>query len=311
MKQYDVITAGLAVMDILTTGVDRDVFDKDTHHLDKITYANGGDALNVGVNLSNLGAKVCFSGCIGDDASGTNILTALKDTGIDTSMLKVLEGMNTSTSIVLCETSGERHFLHCPGANAVYDGKDLTEEELSKASILFIGSVMGLPGLEDGNLVPLLKRAKAQGVTTVMDACGGKANYDFTGIIEALQYTDVFIPSFEEALQIAKVETAEEAAKFMLDHGVKVAGVKKGSEGSYITDGVNAWDIPCYKVEKPADTTGAGDSFMSGFIRGMLLGLPYDDCARLGSAVSHNCIQYIGATTHKSTLEAAKAVMEA
>lgn len=310
MKQYDVISAGLAVMDILITGVDRDIFDVDTHHLDKIVYATGGDAFNVAINLANLGAKVRFAGCIGDDASGTTVRQTAKNMDIDTSMLIECKGMNTSTSIVLCETRGERHFLHCPGANLVFDGEQLTEKEMRTASILFIGSVMGLPGLENGKLLPLLKRAHACGLTTVMDACGGKPDYDTNLLIPALRHVDVFIPSFDEALQITGCDNAESASKFLLEHGVKLAGVKLGGDGCYITDGEHSWSIPCYKVESPMDTTGAGDSFMSGFIRGMLLGLSWDNCARMGSAVSHNCIQYVGATTHASTLKDIKSIME-
>ena len=62
MRTFDVVSAGLMVMDIIASPVGREVFERDTVYPDKIAYSAGGDALNVAINLAKLGAKVAIAG---------------------------------------------------------------------------------------------------------------------------------------------------------------------------------------------------------------------------------------------------------
>ena len=58
------------------------------------------------------------------------------------------------------------------------------------------------------------------------------------------------------------------SASFFLDRGVKIVGLKMGSEGSYVRSATEEYWIPPYKVEA-VDATGAGDSFVAGFLAGL------------------------------------------
>jgi sugar/nucleoside kinase (ribokinase family) len=80
-------------------------------------------------------------------------------------------------------------------------------------------------------------------------------------------------------------------------------GIKLGHAGSLFFDGQNILTVPAIPCKKPVDTTGAGDAFMAGFVRGMLLGEPLLRCAQMGSAMGYYAIQSLGATTHQCTLE--------
>jgi len=309
MRKYDVLCAGQMVNDVIATNVERSFFDADTSYSTNTRYSTGGDALNVAVNLSKLGARVCMAGCVGRDPAGAGLLRELQERGIDGSLVLELGDVASGTSMILCEPGGERHILYYPGANDRFDGAAITDDALREAAVLYVGSVMGLPALEDGKLAPLFERAQRLGVRTVTDACGPRGPYDFEMLRPALAYTDVFIPSYEEAVLLTGRTDAAEAARFFTGCGVKLAGVKLGSRGVFITDGAQAWQVPAIYCANPVDTTGAGDAFMSGFVRGLTLGLSYAECAGMGCAMGYSCVQSVGAATHDCSLDSIRAIM--
>ncbi len=311
MRQYDVLCAGLMVMDVIATNVTRAVFDMDTLHTKRTVYSTGGDALNVSMNLTKLGAKVAMAGCVGNDAAGLGILRQLDDAGINHDCVQVVKDETTATSMVLCEPNGERHFLYYGGANRDFDGSSLTDEALSQAKILFIGSFLGLPALEDGHLLPLFQRAHALGLMTAMDACGGsREDCGPETIRDVLPVLDVFIPSEGEAAVLSGESDPEKAIKFFAENGVKLAGVKLGKDGCLLYQDGAFLHVPAYYCETPVDTTGAGDAFMSGFLRGLTLGEPLETCARMGCAMGNSCVRSLGATTHNCSLESIRAIMQ-
>ena len=310
MRKFDVLCAGQMVNDVIATNVQRSFFDADTSYSTNTRYSTGGDALNVAVNLAKLGAKVRMAGCVGRDPAGAGLLRELQECGIEGDLVLELDDVASGTSMILCEPGGERHILYYPGANDRFDGAAITDDALRETAVLYVGSVMGLPALEDGCLAPLFERAQRLGVKTVTDACGPRAPYDFEMLRPALRYTDVFIPSYEEAVMLTGRTDPAEAAQFFMDCGVKLAGVKLGSKGVYIADGVQSWQVPAIFCANPVDTTGAGDAFMAGFVRGLTLGLGYAGCARMGCAMGYSCVQSVGAATHDCSMDSIRGILE-
>ena len=308
MRTFDVIAAGLMVMDIIASPVGREVFERDTVYPDRIAYSAGGDALNVAINLAKLGAKVTIAGCVGGDPAGQALKNRLEEGGVDTGLVDVRAGVSTATSLILCDPAGERHFIYAPGANDLFAGDMLTDEALSRAQMLYVGSAMPLPGLENGVLASLMRRARSLGLITAMDAAGTPDPSWKKRIEPALPETDIFIPSLYEAQAITGEEKPEDAARYLRAHGVRVAGVKLGEDGCYIDDGVGRF-IPAFRSAKPVDTTGAGDAFMAGFVRGALMGWPAEKCARLGCAMGASCIGSLGSTSHAATMESMLRIM--
>ena len=74
-----------------------------------------------------------------------------------------------------------------------------------------------------------------------------------------------------------------------------IAIVKLGAKGSYIKKGTEEIRIQAVPVEKAIDTTGAGDYFAAGFLYGLICGYSLEKCASIGSILSANIIQVIGA----------------
>ena len=302
----DVLSAGLIVSDIIVHPVDAGIFDMDTQVLENITFASGGDALNVATNLARLGIDTGLAGVIGDDAAGNHILSTLQSAGVNCENIIKSDKNQTSTCVVLCEKSGERHFLYYGKSNDELKQSMIPDEVFSQIKILNVGSAMALSGLDGDGLAELFRRAKKYGVTTTFDATHDNQGKWLEKIEKALEYTDVFIPSYGEAKMITGLDKPEDMAGFMKKYNLKIFGVKLGSQGCYITDFKESQIVPVFACDNVVDTTGAGDAFMSGFICGLLKGFGYIDCARLGSAVSNFCIQHFGATGYLPDYEGLK-----
>jgi sugar/nucleoside kinase (ribokinase family) len=113
----------------------------------------------------------------------------------------------------------------------------------------------------------------------------------------------VLFPSEEEARAITGQTEPRKIVEAIKKHGVKIAGVKLGDKGSVLLTDEGYFEVPIYPV-KCVDTLGAGDSFMAGFLTGMLRGLQPQEAALLGNATSAHCVQAIGASTGIPKLEA-------
>jgi sugar/nucleoside kinase (ribokinase family) len=55
--------------------------------------------------------------------------------------------------------------------------------------------------------------------------------------------------------------------------------------------------IPTYIKIKAVDTTGAGDSFVAGFLTGITRNLSLYECGKLANAVGTHCVMAAGAST--------------
>jgi len=302
----EVLSAGLIVSDIIVHPVDSGIFDVDTQVLENVTYATGGDALNVAVNLAKLGIDTGIAGVIGKDGSGDNILSKLESIGLNCDNIIKSEKNPTSTCVVLCEKSGERHFLYYGKTNDELIESMIPDEVLSQIKILNIGSAMALAGLDGDGMAELFKRAKKYGVTTMFDVTHDSQGKWIEKVEKAFEYTDVFIPSYVEAKMITGYEKPEEMAEFMKKYNLKIFGVKLGAQGCYITDFKKNAIVPALPCDEIVDTTGAGDAFIAGFICGLLKGFGHIDCAKLGSAVSNYCIRHFGATGYLPDYESLK-----
>lgn len=308
MERAKVLVAGLMVMDIIVKPVSPALFEMDSSYVKSMDFLTGGDAMNVAVNLSKLGLDVHASGLLGDDVGGRKVIDDLDKNGINRDLVEIREGITTTISLVMGRSDGERHFVCLIDSTDKYDGRGL-KEALDGAKALYIGSMMALPGLENGVLRDLFIEARKKGVITAMDATGTPSGKWLERIEDVLPYTDVFIPSEGEAVGIAGETDPVKAAKFLRDRGVKLAGVKLGEKGCYIDDGVEPFFLPAMLCENPVDLTGAGDAFMSGFMYGILHGWAPRECAKFATATSYNCIQSLGASTHQMTEDSIRSLV--
>lgn len=301
---FDVACIGILVADAIAKTVDEIPDKGKLGAIDQLSLHSGGCAASICIDLEKIGLDVALIGKVGKDGFGDFMVNAVQSEGVNTEGLVVKPGINTSASVVLVSSGGERTFLHCIGSNADLVYEDVNFDIIRNSKILVVAGTYLMPNFDGEPCSRVLKKAKEMGVYTVLDTA-----WDTTGrwmqIVEpCLPYLDLFIPSYDEAKMISGREDAEEIADVFLSKGVKLAVIKLGKDGCFIKnkDG-EKYTIPTYTDIKAVDATGAGDSFVAGFVTGLVQGWDLYKCGKFANAVGTHCVMEVGATTGIKKME--------
>ncbi len=295
----DVACIGILVADVIAKPVDKIPKPGLLERIDSIAIYSGGCAMNAGIDMAKIGLKTAVLGKTGDDSFGSFLRGELEKYSVDISGLATDESVQTSASVVVSASNGERSFLHTVGANATFCYNDVNWDVIENSKIVFVAGTMLMDAFDGEDCAKVLKKCKEMGKITVLDTAWDSRGRWMQVLKPCMPYIDVFMPSIDEAIELAGGE--EEPAKIadiFFEMGVKQVVIKLGSKGCYLRETKDAEGviIPCFKV-KAVDTTGAGDSFCAGFLTGMAKGLPFADCGRFANAVGAHCVQAMGAST--------------
>jgi sugar/nucleoside kinase (ribokinase family) len=292
----DVLCAGLAVMDIIVSPMSIKNFDEDTNYLDTLRYEAGGDALNAAINMAVLGLDIVLAARIGDDPSGKKLIATAEESGVSTKNVIWDRECPTSTSIVMIDGQGNRHFAYYGACNDRLALADIDLSQCTPGTLVHVGSALALKSLDGSALAELFRQAKGRGCITSMDVTWDKDRKWFDKIRDALAFTDIFLPSLYEARFISGKEDPRGIADFFSSSGISKLAIKMGEQGCFLTDFRDEFVLPSLAKTKPVDTTGAGDAFVSGFLLGTKKNLPLKECGILGSLIAAEAIASFGAT---------------
>lgn len=215
---------------------------------DEAVEYSGGNAFNVAVQLARSGVPVRYFGAVAADADARIIERGLAQNGIALDGLEVLPG-ETAVTVIRVTDDGDRVFEREDfGVTADYHPSAETVRTLAGAAWVHIGM---LPGA--GRLRAELA-ALAHGV--VSQDCA---------VASGLADLDVAFLSAGEGADAEAIAASTVAA------GVPLAVVTRGADGAFASDGSSSWSQEAAPAEV-VDTTGAGDSFIAGFIAARVIG---------------------------------------
>lgn len=252
--------------------------------LEKIKFTVAGTAAAPSVNLAKLGVDVTTVGRVGDDAIGDFIRTTMTRHGVRTEHLRTDPELQTSSSLLPIRADGSRPALHVIGANAALTEEDVPWDVVAEATVFHLGGAFILPGIDGAPMARILKRAKELGVVTTVDFLMSPRPDAQEVIAPALPYIDYLMPNIEEAGWLVGTEDRAEIIAWLHSQGVGCTVLTMGGDGvSVAPRGEDEFVLPAYEIDV-VDTTGCGDAFTSGFISGLLSGLPVADAAERGLA---------------------------
>lgn len=87
---------------------------------DSINYIPGGKGANQAVAMAKLGAQVEMFGCVGHDSNGQKMLDNLKNVGVKTDHIQVLEDVPTGIAMITVGDN-DNTIIVVPGANGKVD----------------------------------------------------------------------------------------------------------------------------------------------------------------------------------------------
>lgn len=292
-KPLDVLCVGLMLVDLLVRPADAGIFSRDTTWADDMRLMTGGDALNEAIVLAKLGLRTGLVGRMGGDAFGRIALDTATSCGIDISGVRVLPDERTVVSIVLINEHGDRHFLSSSGNIHHFCFEDIDLDVVGKARIVNIGSLVSLKAFDGEGAVRLLQEAHARGAITSADVSG--THRKIGQLAEELKNLDYFMPSYDEAMEIAGMKDADACADAFLKYVREAVVIKLGAKGCLVRSHRERFLLPGFQV-RAIDTTGAGDSFVAGFLAGLSRGLSLRACGLLANATGAIATTQLGAT---------------
>ena len=300
------IAMGVHVLDVLVRPIEA-LPEGQGQLVEQIRITPAGSAGGCAITLAKLGAEVRSAGAVGSDEAGDMLLSLLRRQGVDTSLLLRRDDVQTSASVLPIRPTGERPAWHVIGANGSYKADDAPWEEIPTATHLHVGGPEFMGG-EDA--ARILAHAREHGVITSADVLAGGDPGLLEWIAPALPHLDYLLPNDEQVLAFTGAEELEPGCRALIERGVGCVAATRGAEGALVVDAETAEAVPAFEVDV-VDTTGCGDSFSAGFLRGLALGRDRREAAVLGCAAAALVAQGLGSDHGDFDLAAADALSAA
>ncbi|WP_050787593.1 carbohydrate kinase family protein [Rhodococcus jostii] len=109
----------------------------------------------------------------------------------------------------------------------------------------------------------------------------------------ALPHIDYFLPNDEQVIGWTGASSVEDGCRRLLDRGAQCAVVTAGPNPTVVATEYGITEVPAFTVDV-VNTTGCGDVFSAGFLRGVSLGMDPAAAARLGNATAAQVAQGLG-----------------
>jgi ribokinase len=255
--------------------------------------SRGGKGANQGVALARLGVDTAMLGCVGSDSFGQDLLQALSDAGVRTSLVATVPGPS-GIALVQVETHGENRITVIAGANAA-----VTPELLDRHWHELAGCAMVLTQLETPmeTTLALAQRCRVAGVPLMLDPAPAAPLS-----AEVLQAVTWLTPNLSEAQSLlgntGQPTTREEAqamAERLLGLGPQNVLLKLGSMGGAVARRGEATLFQRAFPVPVQDTTAAGDACNAAFAAALNRGEGTAEALAFACAASALCVTRQGA----------------
>ena len=263
----------------------------------ELNVYTGGKGLNQSIALARAGVETFQAGAIGTD--GMFLLEQLKEAGVKTDLVKILDDVRTGNAIIQNDDEGDNCIVLFGGANQA-----ITKEQVDEVFKDFTNEDYLLIQNEINELSYIVEKAKEEGMKIILNP--SPMNEKIMKL--PLDQIDYFILNEIEAMQILEMDKPEEIdGKYiasLLHERFKDATIvlTLGSEGSVCISDDEYVEQSIYKV-KAIDTTAAGDTYTGYFIAGILNGKTIKESMDIASKASAIAVTRQGAAPSIPVLE--------
>jgi fructokinase len=238
--------------------------------------APGGAPANVAVGLARLGVSAGFLGQVGDDAFGHFLAQTLRENHVDVTALCFSREARTMLAFVSLRVDGERDFMFYrhPSADMLYRLEDVDETYVRSAKVFHFGTISLISEPARSATLHAVKIAREAGLTISFDP-NLRLNLwpDAQAARDAMRLgwrlAHVIKASEEELAFLGETDDLAEAAGKVWHNALRVLIITRGKAGCRYVTSTFSGDVPGFNVTV-TDTTGAGDGFVAGVLKGLL-----------------------------------------
>lgn len=222
-----------------------------------VAYIPGGEGSGSAIAFARLGADALLAGKVGADVHGQRLYSYYRESGINTSLIKVERGEPTALSVVMREGAGERTLLY-PGAAAAYTVANLLEALSSMPDCIYVG--LGMPW---ETVTAAVNLAETRGIPVFAEAdiyAKDKELSELSGIEvllldedEAFAYSGVMPEGIDASLRASLTIHKKIRAKYIV--------IRQGERGVFIYDGKRYYVVGAVKAGKCVDRSSEREAF--------------------------------------------------
>ena len=253
----------------------------------------GGCAANIAYNLRLLGQECILLGSVGSD--GKEYLKKIKESGINTDLCEINDGLFTAQAIITTDTNGNQLTSFHPGA-------------MGSAGRLGISDMITSFGIVSPNshnaMVRHAKEFSEKNIPFIFDPGQALPMFSKEDICQFIDLSSWVAVNEHESDMLCDIlgESLTSIAQRLTGHETSSLIQTLGCKGVNIFIGNETFNLPALKTNNEIDPTGCGDAFRAGLLYGFNHGRSIQDSVKFGNAMGHIKVQSSGAQNHKTDL---------
>ena len=256
--------------------------------VDSMDKRRGGCAPNIAYTLALLGVRPKLMGTAGQDFG--DYKQWLEAAGIDTSLVKVVDGKFTAS--FFCSTDTESNQIASFYTGAMAHAAELSFRTAPDARLAIIS-----PN-DPAAMVQYADECRTLDIDFIWDPGQQCARMSGDELAQGIDGAAVVICNDYE-FELIRQKTGLGERDILARARALV--ITKGEKGCTIFSGgpdATTVDVPAVPPHRIVDPTGVGDAFRGGFLKGMADKAPLTVCARLGSVAATYALEHLGCQSH-------------
>ncbi len=219
----------------------------------------GGAGTYISLSSSYFKTPLNLVAVVGEDFPAEYI-ELLKGKGVDTTGLQIKEGEKSFFWAGRYHNNMNSRDTLVTELNVLGTFDPIIPEEYQDCQYLMLGNLT--PAVQKTVIDRLENRPKL----IVMDTMNFWMDIAMDDLKTVLKMVDVLCINDEEARQLSGDYSLRTASKTIMAMGPKTLIIKKGEHGALLFQGEKMFFCPALPLEEVFDPTGAGDTFVGGFI---------------------------------------------
>jgi Sugar kinases, ribokinase family len=247
-----------------------------------------GGACNVAIIARKFGLRVSIVDRVGNDLFGDVLIKELEEAGVDTKLLKRINGPTTISNNIV---GGEGHaFLGYVGVNVDLSIDDLDVQVFNGVDAVYIsGFNASISRKAAKELLRIVSLIRNYPVKLFLDVGPARDNLDIVMVM--VRQADAIFMNREEAGRLFG-DSLPSTINSLASLGIN-AVIKLGDNGAILIHKGETKHCKPYTPSRIITTVGAGDTFNAAYIAGTIKGLDPEEACDLGNKVASMRLNYL------------------
>jgi len=284
------------------------------------TEMSGGSCANTMAGIAALGGRASYIGRVREDQLGAVFAHDMRAGGVNFETPAAKDGPPTARCLILVTPDAQRTMNTYLGACVELRPSDVEETRAASGKVLYIeGYLWDQPAAKDA-CRKAIKAAHAAGrevALTLSDSfCVERWRAEFRDLVR--NHIDILFANESEIMALYQARDFD-AAMAHAQQDCAIAALTRSEKGSVVLRGRNNKEdgasethhIDAMPIDKPVDTTGAGDLYAAGFLTEYCRSGDLKRAGKLGSLCAGEVISHVGARPQQDLKALAQAKLGA